>query len=433
MAKTPRSKIVSQKHLARLEREQIQRRYLLIGTIVILLLVVGVMVYGFLDQRYFQFNRTVATVNGETVKLGELQSRVSFNRIQLIQQYSQTVQLAQLFGQDPANSEYFSGSLQQIQTQLEDETSLGTLSLQQMTDELLIKQQADTMGVSVSEEEVDARIQEFFGFFPNGTPTPAATATEWATPTLSATQLAIVTITPTPTEEPTATPDPAVEAATATATLAAEPTPAQSATPLPTATAYTEAGFQADFKSYMDSLDQYGIKESDLRRIFQAELLRNKMIDKIAVDVKAEEEMVWARHILVADEATALAARERIINGEDFAAVAAELSTDTSNKDTGGDLGWFNRSAMVEPFGEVAFALEIGEISQPVQTDFGFHLIQVLGHEVRPLDSDAFQTARETAFEEWMTGLREAEGAVVTFDNVWAGKLPTEPALDLGA
>lgn len=431
MAKTPRSKIVSKKYLARQERENIQKRYLLIGTLIVLVLVIGVIVYGVLDQRVFQFNRAVAVVNGEKIKLGELQARASFNRVQLVQQYNQTIQLAQLFGQDPNNSEYFSSSLQQIQTQLDDQTSLGTISLNQLIDEKLIEQQAKEMGVTVTDAEVEARVQAFFGFYPKGTPTSAPVPTQWSTPTLSATQLAIVTLTPTPTLEPTPTLDPTQAAVTPTVTVSVEPTAEGSATPQPTPTVYTEAGYKADLKTYTDNLGKYGITEADLRKIFRSELLRERMMDKVVTDVARDQEMVWARHILVADEVAALAALESIKNGEDFAAVAARVSTDESNKNSGGDLGWFARGAMVKEFEDAAFALKIGEISQPVKTSFGYHLIQALGHEVRPLSTDEYDQARQTSFSNWLTGLREKEGAVQTFD-FWIGKLPTQPSLSTG-
>ena len=85
---------------------------------------------------------------------------------------------------------------------------------------------------------------------------------------------------------------------------------------------------------------------------------------------------VRASHILVSTEDEANKLREEIINGKDFAAVAAEYSNWPSGA-AGGDLGFFGKGMMVKPFEDAAFSLEIGEISQPVQTQFGWHLIVV--------------------------------------------------------
>jgi peptidyl-prolyl cis-trans isomerase C len=63
--------------------------------------------------------------------------------------------------------------------------------------------------------------------------------------------------------------------------------------------------------------------------------------------------------------------------GEDFAAVAREISTDVGTAPNGGDLGWFTREEMVAPFAEAAFALEPGTISEPIETEFGWHVIRV--------------------------------------------------------
>ncbi|MDT8862027.1 peptidylprolyl isomerase [Alkalihalobacillus sp. MEB130] len=88
-------------------------------------------------------------------------------------------------------------------------------------------------------------------------------------------------------------------------------------------------------------------------------------------------EEVRASHILVEDEDTANELIERIEAGEDFADLAREYSTDPGSGARGGDLDFFGRGQMVEPFEEAAFSLEIGEISEPVESDFGFHIIKV--------------------------------------------------------
>lgn len=120
---------------------------------------------------------------------------------------------------------------------------------------------------------------------------------------------------------------------------------------------------------------------------------------------KSDYETVTARHILIRvkgapmpaapgkpelsdDEAKAKAEsiRKRIIGGEDFAKVAKEESDDTSSGEKGGDLGEFKKGMMVPPFEAAAFTLKPGDVSEPVQTPFGYHVIQVQAHKTKSLD-----------------------------------------------
>lgn len=83
---------------------------------------------------------------------------------------------------------------------------------------------------------------------------------------------------------------------------------------------------------------------------------------------------VKASHILVKTEDEAIKLREEIVAGKDFATAAAELSSCPSGAN-GGDLGYFSKGQMVKEFEDAAFSMEIGEISQPVKTSFGYHLL----------------------------------------------------------
>ncbi|WP_353050041.1 peptidylprolyl isomerase [Bacillus sp. ISL-39] len=78
------------------------------------------------------------------------------------------------------------------------------------------------------------------------------------------------------------------------------------------------------------------------------------------------------------DEATAKKVKEELDNGKNFAELAKEYSTDTSNADNGGDLGYFGKGEMAEEFENAAFALETDAISEPVRTEFGYHIIKLV-------------------------------------------------------
>ena len=107
------------------------------------------------------------------------------------------------------------------------------------------------------------------------------------------------------------------------------------------------------------------------------------------------------------DDAEALAfaqsLRQRILDGEDFADLALRFSEDPGSGVEGGDLGWAGRGRYVPEFDEVAFSLEIGEISEPVKTTFGYHIIEVLERDdEREKDEATLQQEYAEAFQTWL-------------------------------
>jgi peptidyl-prolyl cis-trans isomerase C len=119
-----------------------------------------------------------------------------------------------------------------------------------------------------------------------------------------------------------------------------------------------------------------------------------KTYDDVAKQQKPEEE-VRARHILVESEPDAQAALKRVKAGEDFAKVANEMSKDPGSK--GGELGWFTKERMVPEFAEAAFKMQPGQISDPVKSQFGWHVIQVEERRQKqfpPLDQVRDQVTR---------------------------------------
>lgn len=104
-----------------------------------------------------------------------------------------------------------------------------------------------------------------------------------------------------------------------------------------------------------------------------------------------------ARHILVEDEETAEEAVTRLDDGESFEDVATDMSTDPGSAEQGGDLGFFNRGQMVPEFDEAVFSMEEGEVSEPIESEFGFHIIELI--EVRDtyeeLEGDVEEALRQ--------------------------------------
>jgi len=438
MAKNPRQRqqIVSKKHLARMQREQRQSRIITISAIVVLVAVIGLIVYGVLNERVLKGLQPVAVVNGDKITSNDFQSQVRLARQNLVSSAMQTYQFGQMFGDNPQFMSSTLSQLYQIQSQLEP-TTVGNQVLEQMIQDKLIRQEAKRRGITVTKDEVEKAIQETFGYFPSGTPTPEPTLESRPTSTLSALQMTLSA--PTATPVITATPTATLEI-TSTATIAptAIPTPTATITPIPSATPtsaptatpteYTLEGYQGVYKTQVANLEtNLNFSEKNLNYLFESQLYRKKVMDAVLKELKvtSEEEEVWARHILVPDEATANIVEQKLKDGEDWNNLAAQFSTDTSTKDLGGDLGWFGRGKMVAAFEDAAFKLAVGEISQPVQSDFGWHIIQVLGHETRPLAASDYDTYKQTKFDEWIKELRDKSEVEVL--DVWKERVPSEP------
>lgn len=180
---------------------------------------------------------------------------------------------------------------------------------------------------------------------------------------------------------------------------------------------------QAGSRAKLDeALSQLGITyalledsviEADLVQVF-IETTIDPQVSVTAEDVETyynenpqmfqQPEQVHARHILMTTgaEATsdakaaalakAAAARKRAVAGEDFAALATEMSEGPSAPQ-GGDLGFFGRQQMVAPFADAAFALEVGQISEVVETQFGYHVIKV--EEKKPASTMSLDEVRQ--------------------------------------
>ena len=213
MSTAPRNPVPTKKHLARQQKERKYTLYIIIASIAVGVAVVGLLLYGLLQSSVFQPRQTVADVNGENISTGDWQAQTRFARANIISNATYTLNMATQFN-DTSYLSYFAQQLNQYKTQLDPQT-ISKQVLDQMVDNIIIEKEAEKLGVSVSDAEVDEAIQSAFGFYPNGTPTPQPTLVINPTSTLNPLQLTLTAPTATPVITATATSVP-TSAATAT-------------------------------------------------------------------------------------------------------------------------------------------------------------------------------------------------------------------------
>jgi peptidyl-prolyl cis-trans isomerase C len=197
----------------------------------------------------------------------------------------------------------------------------------------------------------------------------------------------------------------------------------------------------------------FGMEMIKKQQLYTA-LVKKAILDKVKVSpeevaknyednkdkYKAEEE-IKASHILVDTEEEAKKIKERLDKGEDFAEVA-KASSKCPSASRGGDLGFFGKGRMVPEFEKAAYALKEGEVSAPVKTQFGWHIIKVTGrHEAKqkPLDEvkaeveqKLLQDSQKKAYDELMARLKK-EGDVKINETAIAAPPDKEKDKDAGA
>lgn len=497
------------------DRERNRRLYL--GTGIAVGLALLFVIIGLVSEFAIKPNSTLASVGDDTIVTKDFWKRTKLEKGQLQSQLVQMTQLEEQFG----GQGFFTQQINQLQSTLSSPFALGMQVLNKMIDEKVIAQQATTLGITVTDEEVDEALREEVAARRSAITVPQATETAEAatmatataaaeattvastpvTNTAAITATALVTDTATVTETASVTDTTAVTAtaplserealtateavtvaetvtttpivsATAPVTTSAEITAATDVTdsavitpvgvttatasvtettgvtitptdvptpePLPTRAVLTDTGYTEGLTALQEDLDlAAGMSLAEYREVVRARLLSDKVSEAIGEqEVAATEEQVHARHILLnviepsaepaatpeptaegapaptptpaprsEAETIALATelRDRILAGEKFEDIAAQYSDDTSNAQNGGDLGWFGHGAMVPTFDEAVFALPVGQISEPITTSFGVHLIEVLEKDpARTLDEQTLAQKRQEAYQTWL-------------------------------
>lgn len=391
-----------QVHMRERERQQVRQIYLALGLVAALVVVVLAITYwrtniAVLDQR-------IAAVNGTPILVRDYQTRLRYDTnqtAQLISQYQNV--LSQINPNDPSVAQFANYYQSQLNTEESRLAALPNTTLETMIDDELVLLEAKRRGITVTPAEIDTEVElqvkSGLGYArPTLTPTAGPSPTATGTPTITTTP----TNSPTPTWSPTAT-------ATLSQTLTATPTEGPTETPAPTQTPLSPEAYQTQLGKVKDQLAKSNIPFDGFRHIVEVQLYRQKLNAILAKDVPTTEEEVHARHILVKTFDEAKKVEDRLKGGEDFVKVALEVSTDPSVKTNLGDLGWFGRGQLIQPFEDAAFSLPVMQISDPVTTSFGIHIIQVLQKDPNhPLTAAQLQQNQAGALDAWLQKTRTA-------------------------
>lgn len=393
----------TRKQQLRRAREARQERILFLSLGAVALVVLVVLGLGILSANYggldtfwaIQTNQPIAIVNGQPISIREYQTQLRYRALTLNAQIQQTNLALQQIGNDPTLAFIKASYEQQLQQLVLELVGLPSEMLESLIEDELVRQEAAQRHIQVSADEIEEEIEKYVGYYrPTPTPTagPSPTPTKTSTPTLTSTPAPTYTPTPSPTGTITPT------LPTPTPTLGPTETPP----PTPTLMSY-QSYLQEKQKLFQDIAKNTQTNENDIRRMIEVSLLRRKLQQAFAAEVPTTAEQVHARHILVKTYEDALQVQARLNQGEDFAQLAQELSEDPGSKEQGGDLGWFARGAMVKEFEDAVFALPLNQISTPITTTYGVHIIQVLEREAnRELDAVALANAQSRALNDWL-------------------------------
>ncbi len=398
-------------YLSRAEREARAQRWVLLGIGAALAVVILILLAGLVFEGLIYPNQAVAVVNGESIRTADFQAQVRLTRWQMGRQLGN---VAALYGAEALTSQDSPFYEQYVMLQPGQEYLVGDQVVNQMIDDVLLRNEAEARGLSVDAAAVEARIQEYFGYDPNaGTVTPTVEPSPSRTPIVSPTPSPVPTTTPTPEFSPTP-----------------EYTPLPTVTPQPTLTGEELAQRYNDYvASYVaEGATISGLSQDQVRAVFERQALRELLREEITRDIPPEEEQVNVRHILVATEEEAQDIMTALAEGEPFAELARSASIDTGSASSGGELGWAGRGQYIAEFEDAVFNAEIGAIVGPVQSQYGYHIIQVHAREVRELSDEQLESKRDDAFNEWLTGLRTAEGAQVEILD-YADRTPSDPTV----
>ncbi|MGQ9803551.1 MAG: SurA N-terminal domain-containing protein, partial [Anaerolineae bacterium] len=296
---------------------------------------------------------------------------------------------------DPTASsvlEYLNGQIRQIDSMLSetDAARLGKEVLDRMVQEEILRQEAARRGIAISQEEIDRAIEEQFGYDRDAA--MAALVTPTVAPTAPVTAETALTV--------TATPEP---------------------TPMP------KEEFDRRYQEYVKTyLKPSGLSEAKFRAMVEASLLYDKLQQAMAAELPQTMEQVQIRYFSFSAQEEAGQVAERLGKGEKWEDIAAEIKADKESQAYASEPYWATRGFLAERFGEEAastvWETPVQQYTAPLAVEDGrWYIFQVMGREVRELESLLRSYEEQRVFQEWLQG----QMATVQYSEDWASKVPT--------
>ena len=352
--KTPAVVPMTKKQLSRYQKEQRQERLALGFVIVVVLLIVAVIGAGFFQEGIAKPNATIAKVNGASITAG------AWAKAMVLQSRNLDNQLAywdnQILGLG-SGTDSGQAYLQQIIDQQKQQIQQAQQELiysvpDQLIANELIRQEAEKRDIVVTPADMDTAVRDMF----------QPTAQEPVTDTVSTT---------------------------------------------PTPTAIPANAWEQNYKQYLTTL---GVSDADYRQIALLPGLQRERLQVVLSETMATSaEQIRVSHIVTDTEDGAKTILARVQAGEDFAALARDLSGDAATTEIGGDLGWYPREILSGEFGPdveaAAWALQTGQVvTAPLQSYTGFEIFKVTDREAnRLLDGDKLTQLQSSVLDTWLT------------------------------
>ncbi len=352
-----RKKSVYRAQAARREREERMRRIFTWGAVFVFTAVVGLLIYGAVNELLIKPNQPVAEVNGVPISKETFQARVRYERLTA---QTQIANLDQFISQLDPNNEAMQSYIQQatiqkynLQHQLEMPELFAGQVLDKIVEEELVRQKAAEAGLTVGEEEIEREIEQMMGYDRD------AIATSTVTSTLEGAVM-------------------------------------------------TEEQYRQVYENFKRNyLEASGMTEDAFRQMIKANLLRDKVKALITQDIPKEEDQVKIAYFVLPTEEMAREIQQRLDAGEDPQSLIDELNGDDQDETAGAMLDWeplgFFSGQVSPDFEAEVFARPAGKATDPVQGPNNRYFVGfILGHEVRPLADHIYQQKVDEAYNAWV-------------------------------